>query len=254
VAPAAAAATATIQIDTRRELGRIDRKIYGHFLEANFFGNIHGGVFDPDSPLSIQEPGVTQGLRRDVIEACRALGLPVVRWPGGNYASAYHWEAGIGPREQRPRRLELTWGGQDGQARGILRRLDPEGGHEAGRTHLLQTSAEALHLFDHHLEGAARLRWRLLARGNRQAGAEEREVPPLPAQGSKRHRRHSGRGRDRDRSTLAGARLLRAFRPQLVTLEAIAQRVARDSQKLGGARVVALRFLERLDEPPALQS
>jgi alpha-N-arabinofuranosidase len=40
-----------------------------------------------------------------------------VRWPGGNYASAYHWEDGIGPRDKRPRRLELTWGGQDGQAR-----------------------------------------------------------------------------------------------------------------------------------------
>jgi alpha-N-arabinofuranosidase len=109
--------TATIRIDTRRELGRIDRNVYGHFLEGNFFGNIQGGVFDEGSPRSIQEPGVTRGLRRDVIEACRALGLPVVRWPGGNYASAYHWEDGIGPRDARPRRLELTWGGQDGQAR-----------------------------------------------------------------------------------------------------------------------------------------
>jgi alpha-N-arabinofuranosidase len=108
---------ATIRIDTRRELGRIDRNVYGHFLEANFFGNILGGVFDPDSPRSVREPGVTQGLRRDVIEACRALGLPVVRWPGGNYASAYHWEDGVEPRDRRPRRLELTWGGQDGQAR-----------------------------------------------------------------------------------------------------------------------------------------
>jgi alpha-N-arabinofuranosidase len=114
---ATAEAPATFRIDTRRELGRIDRNIYGHFLEANFFGNIRGGVFDPDSPLSRSEPGVTQGLRQDVIEACRALGLPVVRWPGGNYASAYHWEDGIGPRDRRPRRLELTWGGQDGQAR-----------------------------------------------------------------------------------------------------------------------------------------
>ena len=90
-AEAATAATATIRIGTRLQLGRIDRNIYGHFLEANFFGNIQGGVFDPDSRLSIQQPGVTQGLRRDVIEACRGLELPIVRWPGGNYASAYHW-------------------------------------------------------------------------------------------------------------------------------------------------------------------
>lgn len=106
--------TATIRVDTAREIGRIDREIYGHFLEGHFFGNIQGGVFDEGSPLSIQEPGVTNGLRGDVIEACRELGLPVVRWPGGNYASAYHWEDGIGPRDGRPTRLELTWGGQEG--------------------------------------------------------------------------------------------------------------------------------------------
>ncbi len=106
--------TATIAVDTRRPLGTIDRNIYGHFLEGNFFGNIQGGVFEEGSPLSMQEPGVTQGLRRDVVEALQALGVPVCRWPGGNYASAYHWEDGIGPRDDRPRRLELTWGGQDG--------------------------------------------------------------------------------------------------------------------------------------------
>lgn len=107
----------TVHIETRRELGRADRKIYGHFLEGHFFGNIHGGVFDEGSPLAIDEPGPAAGLRRDVIEVCRALGVPVVRWPGGNYASAYHWEDGIGPREARPRRLELTWGGREGQPR-----------------------------------------------------------------------------------------------------------------------------------------
>jgi alpha-L-arabinofuranosidase len=109
--------TATIQVDTTRQLGTIDRNIYGHFLEGNFFGNIQGGIFEPGSPLSVQEPGVSQGFRRDVLEAMQALGVPVCRWPGGNYASAYHWEDGIGPREKRPRRLELTWGGQDGSAR-----------------------------------------------------------------------------------------------------------------------------------------
>jgi alpha-N-arabinofuranosidase len=106
--------SATITVDTRREIGRIDRHIYGHFLEGNFFGNIHGGIFDEGSPQAIRDPGVAQGLRRDTIEVCRALGLPVVRWPGGNYASAYHWEDGIGPRDQRPRRLELTWGLEPG--------------------------------------------------------------------------------------------------------------------------------------------
>ena len=107
-------ARATLEIETGADVGRIDRRIFGHFLEGNFFGNIQGGVFDEGSPLALDGPGVTRGLRRDVIEACRGLGLPVVRWPGGNYASAYHWEDGIGPRDARPRRLELTWGGREG--------------------------------------------------------------------------------------------------------------------------------------------
>jgi len=111
---AVSAATATIQVDTTRLAGRIDPKIYGHFLEGHFFGNIQGGVFEEGSPRSINEAGATNGLRADVIEACRTLGLPVARWPGGNYASAYHWEDGIGPRDGRPRRLELTWGGREG--------------------------------------------------------------------------------------------------------------------------------------------
>jgi alpha-N-arabinofuranosidase len=106
--------TAPATIDIRRDRrSRIDPFIYGHFLESAFFGNIEGGVFDEGSPLSYDEPGARNGLRRDVLELCRELGLPVVRWPGGNFTSAYHWEDGIGPRDARPRRLELAWGEQE---------------------------------------------------------------------------------------------------------------------------------------------
>jgi alpha-N-arabinofuranosidase len=109
----AAPIAATIAITRDRELGQIDRKIYGHFLEANFFGNIEGGIFDEGSPLALTEPGPANGLRRDVLDVCRELGVPIARWPGGNFASAYHWEDGIGPRDQRPRRLDVTWGGEE---------------------------------------------------------------------------------------------------------------------------------------------
>lgn len=104
---------AIIEIHRDREIGRIDPNIYGHFLESAFFGNIEGGVFDEGSPLSFREAGPRDGLRRDVIEACRRLGVPIVRWPGGNFTSPYHWEDGIGPREKRPRRLELAWGSEE---------------------------------------------------------------------------------------------------------------------------------------------
>lgn len=108
-----ATAPVTIEIDPSRDAGRIDPNIFGHFLESNFFGNIEGGVFDEGSPLALPGPGPAAGLRADVIEACQALGVPVVRWPGGNFTSAYHWEDGVGPREARPRRLDLTWLGEE---------------------------------------------------------------------------------------------------------------------------------------------
>ncbi|SDD99626.1 alpha-L-arabinofuranosidase C-terminal domain-containing protein [Auraticoccus monumenti] len=92
---------------------RIRDEVYGHFLESAFFGNIEGGVLDEGSPLSVTAPGPLQGCRRDVIDACRELGLPVVRWPGGNFTSAYWWTDGTGPRDERPRRLELAWGSEE---------------------------------------------------------------------------------------------------------------------------------------------
>lgn len=101
-------------IDIRRDRRHaIDPMIYGHFLESAFFRNIEGGVFDEGSPLAYGGDGPRNGLRTDVIELCRELGLPVVRWPGGNFTSAYHWEDGIGPRDARPRRLELAWGSEE---------------------------------------------------------------------------------------------------------------------------------------------
>jgi alpha-N-arabinofuranosidase len=102
---------ANIRVDVDHPIGQVDRMIYGHFLESNFFDNIEGGVFDEAEAMKRDD--VRAGLRRDVIEACRELGVPVVRWPGGNFASAYHWEDGVGPRARRPRRLDLTWGGEE---------------------------------------------------------------------------------------------------------------------------------------------
>ncbi|MEV0612110.1 alpha-L-arabinofuranosidase C-terminal domain-containing protein [Nonomuraea sp. NPDC050404] len=97
-------------IDTRRPVGRINDDVYGHFLESAFFGNIEGGVFDEGSPLSIDEPGLLRGVRADVLELVRELAPGPIRWPGGNFTSPYHWQDGIGPRDERPTRLELAWG------------------------------------------------------------------------------------------------------------------------------------------------
>ncbi|UFU06486.1 alpha-L-arabinofuranosidase C-terminal domain-containing protein [Ruania halotolerans] len=101
---------AVIAVDSHHPLGRIDDDIYGHFLESAFFGNIEGGVLDEGSALAVDEPGLLQGVRSDVLDLVRDLEPGVIRWPGGNFTSAYHWEDAVGPRDERPTRLELAWG------------------------------------------------------------------------------------------------------------------------------------------------
>ncbi|PMZ85076.1 alpha-N-arabinofuranosidase, partial [Pseudomonas sp. FW306-2-11AD] len=51
------------------------------------------------------------GYRRDVLEALRAIKVPVVRWPGGCFADEYHWRDGVGPRGKRPVKINTNWGG-----------------------------------------------------------------------------------------------------------------------------------------------
>jgi alpha-N-arabinofuranosidase len=95
---------AHVKIDTDRIIGQIDPKIYGNFTE-HLGRCIEGGIFEEGSPLSDAE-----GFRRDVLEAVRNLHVTLLRWPGGNFSSNYHWRDGIGPRDSRPRRLEMAWG------------------------------------------------------------------------------------------------------------------------------------------------
>src|SRR5437016_4896627 len=94
---------AHIKIDLARKLGMVDRRIFGSFIE-HLGRCIYGGVFEPNSKLADDN-----GFRVDVLEAARGLRPPVLRWPGGNFVSGYHWIDGIGPVERRPRRIELAW-------------------------------------------------------------------------------------------------------------------------------------------------
>jgi alpha-N-arabinofuranosidase len=96
--------SARIRVNTGRVVGDIDPKLYGNFLE-HLGRCIEGGVFDEGSPLSD-----AQGFRKDVLKEVQNLHVPLLRWPGGNFSSNYNWMDGIGPREQRPRRLEMAWG------------------------------------------------------------------------------------------------------------------------------------------------
>lgn len=94
---------ARIVVDPARVVGAVDRRIFGGFVE-HLGRCIYGGVYEPGSPLAD-----TEGFRTDVLEAARKLRMPLLRWPGGNFVSGYHWLDGVGPKESRPRKTELAW-------------------------------------------------------------------------------------------------------------------------------------------------
>ena len=115
------AQTAKIRIDVDRTIGKIDPNIYGVFMEPIHFNGarmglpdtvsfntLYGNLYDPSSPLADKD-----GFRKDYIDAGKELKVTNMRWPGGNYVMAYNWEDGIGPKNQRPVRVNMAWGGTD---------------------------------------------------------------------------------------------------------------------------------------------
>jgi alpha-N-arabinofuranosidase len=94
---------ARLSLNTEACVGSIDRRIFGGFLE-HLGRAVYGGVYDPGSPLSD-----ARGFRSDVIEALARLHMPIVRYPGGNYVSAYDWKHTVGPKSERPRRPDYAW-------------------------------------------------------------------------------------------------------------------------------------------------
>ena len=94
---------ARVYLDTRRTIAPIDRNLFGSFLE-HLGRAIYEGIYDPSSKLSD-----ANGFRNDVMEEVRELGVPSVRYPGGNFVSGYNWLDGIGPKQERPRVLDKAW-------------------------------------------------------------------------------------------------------------------------------------------------
>jgi len=95
---------AKITLAKEFRIGEIDKRIYGSFIE-HLGRAIYGGIYEPDHPTADEN-----GLRQDVIDLVKKLNVPVVRYPGGNFVSGYNWEDGVGPVENRPKRLDLAWG------------------------------------------------------------------------------------------------------------------------------------------------
>ncbi|HTN38964.1 MAG TPA: alpha-L-arabinofuranosidase C-terminal domain-containing protein [Arachidicoccus sp.] len=97
------AQNARIKIDLDRKIGKIDSMIYGNFVE-HLGRCVYGGIYDPVSELSDEN-----GIRKDVLAAVKELHPTIVRYPGGNFVSNYHWLDGVGPKAERVARLELAW-------------------------------------------------------------------------------------------------------------------------------------------------
>jgi alpha-N-arabinofuranosidase len=95
--------TARITLDRDFRVGEVDPRLFGSFVE-HLGRCIYGGIYEPDHPAAD-----ANGFRTDVLALVRELDVPVVRWPGGNFVSGYHWTDGVGPRSERPRRADLAW-------------------------------------------------------------------------------------------------------------------------------------------------
>ena len=90
-------------VDSRRVTAPLDRNLFGSFLE-HLGRAIYEGIYDAGSKLSD-----TNGFRKDVMDEVRQLGVPIIRYPGGNFVSGYNWLDGVGPKESRPRVLDKAW-------------------------------------------------------------------------------------------------------------------------------------------------
>ena len=94
---------AKLILDKDYVISDIDKRLYGSFIE-HLGRAVYTGIYEPKHPLADE-----QGFRQDVLELVRRLNVPVVRYPGGNFVSGFRWEDSVGPKEERPRRLDLAW-------------------------------------------------------------------------------------------------------------------------------------------------
>jgi alpha-L-arabinofuranosidase len=93
----------TINLHSRFQVGQVDPRIFGGFLE-HMGRAVYQGVYDPESIHAD-----TEGFRKDTLGAVDRLKMTAMRYPGGNFASGYHWQDGVGPQDQRPVIRELAW-------------------------------------------------------------------------------------------------------------------------------------------------
>lgn len=95
--------TAKIIIDKYFLTGKVDDRIYGSFIE-HLGRAVYGGIYQDGCELSD-----VSGFRKDTLALVKELQVPIIRYPGGNFVSGFHWEDSVGPKIERPSRTDLAW-------------------------------------------------------------------------------------------------------------------------------------------------
>ncbi|MBC9724152.1 alpha-N-arabinofuranosidase [Streptomyces sp. TRM68367] len=110
--------TARFTLDPAFTVGEVNPRLFGSFVE-HLGRCVYTGIFEPDHPTAD-----ASGIRQDVLELVRELGVTAIRYPGGNFVSGYKWEDSVGPAEDRPRRLDLAWHSTETNRFGLSEYID----------------------------------------------------------------------------------------------------------------------------------
>jgi alpha-N-arabinofuranosidase len=94
---------AQVFIDPAFRIARLDRNLFSSFIE-HLGRAVYGGIYEPGSPLADSD-----GFRKDTLDVIRNAGVPMIRYPGGNFVSGYDWLNGVGPKKDRPTLLDRAW-------------------------------------------------------------------------------------------------------------------------------------------------
>ncbi|RZS62324.1 arabinosylfuranosidase ArfA [Xylanimonas ulmi] len=93
----------TMSVSPAFVVGPVRARTFGSFVE-HLGRCVYTGIYEPE-----HRSADADGFRGDVMELVKELGVTTVRYPGGNFVSGYAWEDGIGPRAERPVRVDLAW-------------------------------------------------------------------------------------------------------------------------------------------------
>ena len=149
--------TARLVVDDDFEVAPVNNRLFGSFVE-HLGRCVYTGIYEPDHPTADEH-----GFRKDVIDLVKELGATTIRYPGGNFVSGYRWEDGVGPRDERPRRLDLAWHSTETNQFGLhemAKWLEKTGGNELMEAVNLGTRGleEALDLLEYaNIPGGTKL-------------------------------------------------------------------------------------------------